>query len=748
MKHIYCSILILLFLLTACTPSHSLTLTQQPEAVSWTRQLNNYPLRQTFTVPKEGLSEIELLLALPDSAPELPSRPLQWQILDGEASLLREGVLETAGYLANTPLRLQFDFLAGPQLVEVVLKGPHEANMKLWRSRANYYIDGELLDNQANRDVDLSFSLRVEQNATGLFGALKTAAERWLGVGRWSPSWPVFLEAYWKPSWPITFDWLWVPLLLIAPGWLLVWLFDSRASHPMSSTTAGLSLAVVPLVYVWCMALGINLYEPLVSSLFYIAMVLLLFLMSRNASNKSTRLARDPSWRGALALLALFILIGIATWLLAGRLLLAPPGHLSLEAGLLAQEMLQAGTVRDVSNLFASAAWSFTLALMSRDAMSLMLLLSTLVFGVATIPSIFALAIEIMAPPPDLASISADNSKYHDVTFVPVDPFVALWLLPFAWMWPAAWQAFASGDLLLLYNLALLPVTMALGLRALQANQRVWSTLFLAAIPLAALMLAQGVGVLIVWLLTWLVNAYKQAQIHQKTKYDVRVEPRLSNALRALVWLLLALFLWLPAAFNGASLWPSPALSTMGYDWLLLIISSAFVIGWLSRHLDHKRSLITTFVVLSLPLLLWWRSAPIESDTHTLTQQEINGLMHAAMGVKADTLFLINVEVTDEQVEPIDGGVWLPLYGPHETVLQRDIAPDILAQAMQLERLNDPAFRQTLQEIGITHIYLNVYSAGPLRPNELLKQVWANLVHQAGPIYIFEFMDNVPEPVG
>jgi len=50
--------------------------------------------------------------------------------------------------------------------------------------------------------------------------------------------------------------------------------------------------------------------------------------------------------------------------------------------------------------------------------------------------------------------------------------------------------------------------------------------------------------------------------------------------------------------------------------------------------------------------------------------------------------------------------------------------------------------------MGITHIYLNAYSAGPLHPNDLLKQAWANLVHQAGPIYIFEFMHNAPEPVG
>ena len=545
---------------------------------------------------------------------------------------------------------------------------------------------------------------------------------------------------------PITFEWLWVPLLLIAPGWLLIWLLDSRASHPISPAVAGLSLAVVPLVYVWCTALGIRLYEPFVSSLFYIATILLLFLMNRRVPSQASRVF--PSWRRALMLLALFILFGIATWLLAGRLLFAPPGDLSLKAGLLVQDMLQVGAVRDLSNLFPAAAWSFTLALMSRDAVPLMLLLSTLVLGVATIPSIFALAVEIMVQPADSDPTLSNNSSYENISFTPLDPFVALWLVPLAWIWPAAWQAFATGDLLQLYHLALLPITVALGVRALQATQRVWHALFLAAIPLAALMLTQGAAVLIVWLLTLLVNAYKQAQNDQNTKYDVRVEPRISNALRALVWLLFALFLWLPAALNGASLSPSLALNTMGYDWLLLIISFAFVLGWLSRHLERKRSWITLLIVLSLPLLLWWRSVPIKSDQHILTQQEINGLTQAGMSVDLGTLFLINVQISEQKIEPTDDGVWLPLYGPHDTVLQRDIAPEILTQAMQLERLNDPSFRQSLQEMGITHIYLNAYSAGPLRPNDLLKQVWANLVHQAGPIYIFEFMHNAPEPVG
>ena len=122
--------------------------------------------------------------------------------------------------------------------------------------------------------------------------------------------------------------------------------------------------------------------------------------------------------------------------------------------------------------------------LMSRDEMPLMLLLSTLTFGVATIPSIFALAAEILALPPNLATSSSNTPNHDETHFSPVNPSVALWLLPFAWIWPAAWQASASGDLILLYNLVLLPVTVALGLRALQANQRVWPALFLAAIPL------------------------------------------------------------------------------------------------------------------------------------------------------------------------------------------------------------------------------------------------------------------------
>ncbi|MGB0389616.1 MAG: hypothetical protein ACPGWR_32750, partial [Ardenticatenaceae bacterium] len=101
-----------------------------------------------------------------------------------------------------------------------------------------------------------------------------------------------------------------------------------------------------------------------------------------------------------------------------------------------------------------------------------------------------------------------------------------------------------------------------------------------------------------------------------------------------------------------------------------------------------------------------------------------------------------------EKIEPIDSGFWMPFYGEPKTVLQRDISPDLLAQAMQLERLNDPQFRQSLQDAGVTHIYLNAFTAGPLHPKELTNQTWANLIHQSGPIYIFELVSTPPEPVG
>ncbi|MGB0383964.1 MAG: hypothetical protein ACPGWR_03990, partial [Ardenticatenaceae bacterium] len=239
MRHFYCFIFTLLFFLTACTPSHTLTLTRQPDAVAWTRPLNDQPLRQTFMVPNEGLSEIELLLALPAEAPVLASRPLDWQVLRNDGTVLREGTLDTAGYFSNTPLRVQFEPLRGQQQVELALTGPPDAQMRLWRSRDDYYADGKLLYNATTeRNVDLYFTLRVEERATDLFAALRGAegaATRWQDVGEWRPSWPTVLERrWWMPSLPISFEWLWIPLLLIAPGWLLGWLLSPPLTPPNS----------------------------------------------------------------------------------------------------------------------------------------------------------------------------------------------------------------------------------------------------------------------------------------------------------------------------------------------------------------------------------------------------------------------------------------------------------------------------------------------------------------------------------
>ena len=638
MRHFYYFILTLLFLLTACTPSHTLTLTRQSEAVSWTPKLNNEPLQQTLIVPKEGLSEIELLLALPSSegraasAPDLVSRPLHWEIVENRSAVLRDGVLETAGYLHNTPLRLQFERLSGPRKIKLFLKGPRNANMKLWRSRADHYTDGQLLHNRSERDVDLTFTLRVEERPIDLFGALKVTAERWQDVGRWRPSLPPTLDrmlsyllysifdrvSMWIPSSlmeympndfqniPIRFmyrvaHWfklLWIPLLLIAPGWLLGWFFGGSDSPPIAPAAAGLSLALMPFLYLWSTVIGLSLYETLIRNLFYISSTLLLLLMLHYPQRR--RAMWPSSWHRALSVLGLFILAGIATWLLAGRFLFAPPGQLSFDAGLLAQDMLTYGSIRNLESAFPPAALTFTLTLMSRQAVPFMLLLSALILGVATIPSVYALAAEIITrtdplgvsasrrlpvPQPQAgmsvqeAGMTTQQANNHFQQPLPsphsgrrAEAWFALWLVPFAWLWPAAWEALANGDLLVLYNLVLLPITVALGLRALRATTQVWRALLLAAFPLAALILVQGGAAIGAWGVTLLLRAYKEAQTADNRKYDLQVERSMSKALRALWWLILAGILWLPAGFKGASLMPQLSLNMMGYDWLLLMI--------------------------------------------------------------------------------------------------------------------------------------------------------------------------------
>lgn len=682
--------LLLLLGLAGCAPTHTLTLGGQAQATAWTRTLDEDPLRQTLTIPA-GTNEIELVLALSGTSSTLVTRPLTWSIRDNALAVVREGVLETAGYLHNTPLHLRFEPLPELQNAELVLTAPPEAELALWTSSQDQYASGTLLDSKINQNVDLHFTLRGEENPLALFHTLRKRAGPWQGVA------------------------LWIPLMLVGPGWLVGWLLGSKEGRPITPLVAALSLSLAPLVYLWSGLLHLRLYEPLMQSLFYSSGLALAWLMLRDLS-RVQRAWRTP-WRGALGVLGVVILLGVVTWLLAGRSFLAPPAETALESGLLAQDLVRDGNVLRFSAPLPPAVLTATLTQLSRQPVTLMLLLAGLILGVATIPALYGLAAELA-----------------------LHPWGALWVLPLAWLWPTPWQAMGRGDLPALYSMALMPGAMALGLRALRASRPAWPPLLLAALPLAAVALVQGSLALLLWFLTLLLAA---GMIWlQRTAAPPEPGVVLTFLLRAIQWLLLAVLLLLPGWFRGVPLTPIVPLAQAGYDWLLAIIVVASAVGWLARRPIQGKRAVTALVLLSLPILLWWRSAPLPTTPLSLTESDITVLSWADTGIRPDALFLINLRIEEGEAHATDSGLWSPMYAQRPTVLQRNLPVALLERAMQEDGLADPDLRQALQEAGVTHIYLGG-TPSPLTPQDLLAQPWSRLAQQSGPAYLFELLPPI-----
>src|SRR5688500_17411169 len=85
------SLLLLLLSLTACSPGRAFMVASQPEALMPSRALSERPVRQTFVVPEAGMDELEVVLVVPDNAPALTERPLDWRVRDQTFQTLGQG---------------------------------------------------------------------------------------------------------------------------------------------------------------------------------------------------------------------------------------------------------------------------------------------------------------------------------------------------------------------------------------------------------------------------------------------------------------------------------------------------------------------------------------------------------------------------------------------------------------------------------------------------------------------------------
>jgi hypothetical protein len=332
------------------------------------------------------------------------------------------------------------------------------------------------------------------------------------------------------------------------------------------------------------------------------------------------------------------------------------------------------------------------------------------------------------------------------------EPWAALWVVPLAWLWPAPWQALERGDLAALYGLALLPIAVALGLRALRARERPLHGVALATLPLAALMLVQGLFALGAWgmaLALWGVGRVLQRAVPSEEatgKAEFRAPGRapVSKVLAlALLWLVGAAILLVPAWLRGFTL-ENPSALPEGYALLGVAILLAAAGGWLARRSKRARVVLTTLALLSLPLLLWWRSAPLEGSADIPTPSEVSVMEWARNGTPSTATFLINAEVDGDSVRPTGSGMWLPLYGNRSTILQGNIEPDLLARALEPGGLADEEVRESLRAEGVTHIFIGE-TGGPLRADDLLGQEWARVAFQSGSSYAFELLDTPPD---
>ncbi|MCB0078020.1 MAG: hypothetical protein KDD73_11455 [Anaerolineales bacterium] len=390
----------------------------------------------------------------------------------------------------------------------------------------------------------------------GLWAALKQSAQKWRRAA------------------------LWIPLALLGPGWLLAWLLRPSGRRPVTPLVAGISMALVPFSYLLLAFTPLRLYEPLIHSFLQASVLLLILLMLQDLSR--LRAAFNPKWRGALFLLAFALVISIGTWLLIGT----RPSVVSTDEALraFASTLAHEAQLSRVEAPLPPAALAANFSQITRQSVEETMQLMTLMLGVALLPALFGLAAEVGQKPTS-----------------------ALWVMPLAWVAAIGWHLSEGAQLTLLYTMVVLPVAVALGLRALRATERSWLTLFLAAIPLATLGFLQGVGALLAWLFSLLY-----ALLWPESEDERGARP--SSALilwRSALWLVMGMLLYLPSWW----FWDDPFarfdLMLPAYALTIVTAALALFVGLLT---ERARSFAWLIAALALPLCLllaaWWVLPP------------------------------------------------------------------------------------------------------------------------------------------
>lgn len=419
---------------------------------------------QHFRAPADNLAALELLLVVPEGAPRLPERPVSWELIDPTGQVARTGRIETAGMLHNTPLRLTFAPIpesAGRDF-ELRLRAPDAAQLALWASRQETILDGWQTVNGASQLNDLWFKAEVIATPLTLLAGIDQSAGRW---------------------WPAA---LWLPLLLFAPGICLLALLRPAAmetdAFALPIVSLGLSLALIPLVYLWLAPIGLKLNNDLAQGVVQASGLGALFLALRRwpAVHRWAE-ALGRALPGALLLL-LLLLLAVISRLAAVEGLALPLWVDSVHHTMLVEMFLQQGllptTYRPFLPLdsftyhFGFHAQAALLAEVARLKSHEAVLLWGQVVNVAVLPGLFLLARRLTRPLPGTGDRPAPGSVAAGL----VAASIALVALMPAYF--VTWGRYTQ-----LLGLALLPIALDNALGWLwAAEQRDWRRLTIAAL--------------------------------------------------------------------------------------------------------------------------------------------------------------------------------------------------------------------------------------------------------------------------
>lgn len=298
----------------------------------------NIQLRQTFLPGRDGLKEIELIVARPPDGAE--SGRLEMQLLDDSGQIIASREIESKELVHNEVISLRFPHQAhsAGQMYTLILGGTANNNVSVWGYDLDVHAGGELtLIGGETAAQDLRFITRYQLS---LFRALSSVIESIsTNIGL------IILSV----------------LLMLLPGFILLLAGDHWLPTLDPAAWLGLALAagiaLWPVLWLWLTVIG-GRWRPwslwLVFVIGWLTVLLLLLLRFRRRAaadgpqEDSTRQRNVIQWRSTRLkwvhlVLLLILFLALAVRLLAVRDLAFPPWVDSSRHALITAVMSKSG---------------------------------------------------------------------------------------------------------------------------------------------------------------------------------------------------------------------------------------------------------------------------------------------------------------------------------------------------------------------------------------------------------------------